>query len=221
MIETIIPPIPPVTGCPGDRPPSQACIKVQKVYDARRTRICELRQFSASPDVPSGLGPYVVISCEIVPNSDRVISTSIVPIPGTIPPLAEVNAVIACDAEFVVLDSFGTEYTFIREVLFNVTVILYTPDPNMLVQAEIQCECLDACLEPFDTGECVIVSCYFGAFIQIKVHAEAELCVKKYGECLWPEISTQSPNPCIEFLDPEVTDFPPFNLPQQEDFANS
>lgn len=210
----------PVTGCPEYIEPSRACIKVQKVYDARRTRLCELRQFDATPPVPVGHGPYTVISCEIVPNSEHVIATSIVPIPGTIPPLATVSAVIACNAEFVVEDASGNIYTFIRPVPFSVSVILYTPDPTMNVQAEIKCVCLDQCLPPFDTGHDVVVSCYFGAFIQIKVHAEAELCVQEFGECLWPEISTQAPNPCIDFLDPLVTEFPPFNLPQQEEFAN-
>ena len=209
-VDSIIPPLGPCTETVAHR----ACLKVQKVYDGRRTRICEIRQFDATPPVPVGVGPYLVVSCEIVPNSDHVISTSIVPLPGTIPPLAEVTATIACDAEFRVIDTFGVEYTFIREVAFTVTVILYTPDPFMDVQAEIQCFCLDACLEPFETDTDVVVSCYFGAFIQIKVHAEAELCIKEYGECQWPEITTQSPNPCIEFLDPEVTPFPPFNLPQ-------
>lgn len=207
----------PVTGCPEYQEPSRACLIVDKVYDARRTRVCELRQFDATPPIPVGLGPYTILSCEIVPGSDTVISTSITPIPGTIPPLAEVSATVACDAEFTVEDAFGNVYVVVKQVPFHVTVILYTPDPTMDVLAEVQCFCLDACLPPFETDNDVILSCYFGAFIQIKVHARAELCVQEFGECLWPEISTQAPNPCIEFLDPIVTPFPPFNLPQQEE----
>lgn len=207
----------PVTGCPEYREPARVCLIVDKVYDARRTRLCELRQFDATPPVPPNAGPYQVLVCEIVPNSSTVIATNITPIPGTIPPLAFVSATVACNVRFVVADGNGVQYEFIRQVPWTVEFVLYVPDPNMDVLAEVRCECLDFCLPPFSTNNDVIVSCYFGAFIQVKVHAQAELCIKEYGECLWPEITTQAPNPCIEFLDPEATPYPPFNLPQQEE----
>lgn len=207
----------PVSGCPEYQEPSRACLIVDKVYDARRTRLCELRQFDATPPVPPNTDPYTVLVCEVIHGTEQVLSTSITPIPGTIPPLAFVSATVACDARFVVQDGNGVEWEFIRQVPWTVQFILYVPDPNMDVLAEIRCECLDACLPPFSTDSDVVVSCFFGAFIQVKVHAKAELCIEEFGECLWPEISTQAPNPCIEFLDPEATPFPPFNLPQQEE----
>lgn len=198
------------------------CLRVDKVFDACSTRVCENFDFNPEHACHSGESGTVafrdiasIISCEGLDGA--TVTGTITSRIGT--PIADVRATIKGFVRIIVRTVQGGVIELIRVVIFETRVLLFAPRPrSMFVCGEALIRCLGCVLVP----EHQKIRCAVGAFVIIKICGQVEFRIPTLGVCPVPEECNvlADGNACEIFLDRQLTHFPSareFFPPQQDD----
>ncbi len=196
------------------------CLRVDKVFDACSTRLCETFDFDTEADCHHGESGSIrfadiaaIINCEGLDGAE--VRGHITSRPGT--PIADVKVCIRGFVKITVRTRAGGVVELVRKVNFESRVLLYAPRPlSMEVSGEALIRCLGCVLIPEEQ----VIRCSVGVFVIVKTLGKVELRIPVFGICPVPDECTvlAEANACEVFLNPNLTNFPTakdFFPPQQ------
>jgi len=198
---------------PYDPYQERVCIIVEKVFFSCQQREC-FPNFSIY--LPDSYGPFTFVS--ITFNNGVILPESIVitPIPSR-PNFARAQFTVRICFTATVRNTVGTliPVTGCLPDIFK-DIVIYYPSTRPEFAFNLRVETRSELLVPaFITGDDLFIT--VGAFVISKLTGLVQLSIDAFGYCSEPPFCEEFPTeePCIDFLNPNLTPFPTDFFPPQ------